>query len=108
MLCAQAWKPGSQHAGEKRGVAGLLLGRTMDCSPPGSSVHGTLQARVLEWGAIAFSGLSLSCRDQEGRRGSEEAVPGPSVFPSGDPGPRDCGATRAAVYGVTQSQTRLK
>jgi len=24
----------------------------MDCSPPGSSVHGTLQARVLEWGAI--------------------------------------------------------
>ena len=25
---AQAWKPGSQHAGEKRGVAGLLLGRT--------------------------------------------------------------------------------
>ena len=28
MLCAQAWKPGSQHAGEKRGVAGLLLGRT--------------------------------------------------------------------------------
>ena len=26
-LCAQAWKPGSQHAGEKRGVAGLLLGR---------------------------------------------------------------------------------
>ena len=27
----------------------------MDCSPPGSSVHGTCQARVLEWGAIAFS-----------------------------------------------------
>jgi len=27
----------------------------MDCCPPGSSVHGTLQARVLEWGAIAFS-----------------------------------------------------
>ena len=26
--CAQAWKPSSQHAGEKRGVAGLLLGRT--------------------------------------------------------------------------------
>ena len=30
----------------------------MDCSPPGSSVHGILQARVLEWGAIAFSELS--------------------------------------------------
>ena len=34
-------------------------------------------------------GNRLSCRDQEGRRGSEEAVPGPSVFPSGDPGVSD-------------------
>ena len=31
----------------------------MDCSPPGSSVHGIFQARVLEWGAIAFSGPRL-------------------------------------------------
>ena len=30
----------------------------MDCSLPGSSVHGIFQARVLEWGAIAFSGLN--------------------------------------------------
>ena len=30
----------------------------MDCSLPGSSVHGIFQARVLEWGAIAFSGYS--------------------------------------------------
>ena len=28
----------------------------MDCTPPGSSVHGIFQARVLEWGVIAFSG----------------------------------------------------
>ena len=27
----------------------------MGCSPPGSSIHGIFQARVLEWGAIAFS-----------------------------------------------------
>ena len=27
----------------------------LDCSPPGSSVHGVLQARILEWGAISFS-----------------------------------------------------
>ena len=27
----------------------------MDCNLPGSSVHGIFQARVLEWGAIAFS-----------------------------------------------------
>ena len=31
------------------------LRNPMDCSLPGSSVHGILQARVLEWGAIAFS-----------------------------------------------------
>ena len=28
----------------------------IDVSPPGSSVHGIFQARILEWGAIAFSG----------------------------------------------------
>ena len=33
----------------------LTLCNPMDCSPPGSSVHGIFQARVLEWGAIAFS-----------------------------------------------------
>ena len=32
----------------------------MDCSPPGSSTHGIFQARVLEWGAIAFSFPSLT------------------------------------------------
>ena len=32
-----------------------ILSNPMDCSPPGSSVHGIFQARVLEWGAIAFS-----------------------------------------------------
>ena len=31
------------------------LSDPMDCSPPGSSVHEIFQARVLEWGAIAFS-----------------------------------------------------
>ena len=33
------------------------LSDPMDCSPPDSSVHGISQARVLEWGAIAFSDL---------------------------------------------------
>ena len=33
----------------------LTLSDPMDCSLPGSSVHGSFQARVLEWGAIAFS-----------------------------------------------------
>ena len=33
----------------------LILINAMDCSLPGSSIHGIFQARVLEWGAIAFS-----------------------------------------------------
>ena len=33
----------------------LTLHDLMDCSPPGSSVHGIFQAKVLEWGDIAFS-----------------------------------------------------
>ena len=32
----------------------LTLCKPMDCSPPGSSVHGALQARILEWVAISF------------------------------------------------------
>ena len=33
----------------------LTLCDPMDCSPPGSSVHGILQSRILEWVAIPFS-----------------------------------------------------
>ena len=54
----------------------LTLSDPMDCSAPGSSVHGIFQARVLEWGAIAFSernpgthifnhfAIKLPCRPQ--------------------------------------------
>ena len=36
----------------------------MDCSPPGSSIHGILQARILEWVAISSSRGSSQHRDQ--------------------------------------------
>ena len=36
----------------------------MDCSPPGSSVHGISQARILEWAAISFSRGSSPPKDQ--------------------------------------------
>ena len=36
------------------------LSDPMDCSPPGSSIHGIFQARVLEWAAITFSDLRAS------------------------------------------------
>ena len=38
------------------------LRNPMDCSLPGSSVHGIFQARVLEWGAIAFSNWFINCQ----------------------------------------------
>ena len=37
------------------------LSDPMDCSLPGSSIHGIFQAKVLEWGAIAFSELKCEC-----------------------------------------------
>ena len=40
------------------------LCNTMDCSPPGSSVHGTLQARILEWVAMPSSRGSSWPRDR--------------------------------------------
>ena len=42
----------------------LTLCDPMDCSPPGSFVHGILQARILEWVAILFSRASSLPRDQ--------------------------------------------
>ena len=49
----------SEKGKESRSVTQscLTLIDPMDCSPPGSSIHVIFQARVLEWGAIAFSGL---------------------------------------------------
>ena len=38
------------------------LSDPMNFSLPGSSVHGIFQARVLEWGAVAFSGMSGYCK----------------------------------------------
>ena len=42
----------------------LTLCGPMDCSPPGSSVHGISQGRILEWVAISYSRASSWARDQ--------------------------------------------
>ena len=80
--CDEAPTPGSSEC-DLVWTQGLYRGETesdviqscptlcnpIDCSPPGSSVHGILQARVLEWGAIAFS-----------RPGSPKSYPGLSII----------------------------
>ena len=64
------------------------LSNLMDCSLPGSSVHGIFQARVLEWGAIAFSAMDMRLSK------FQELV-------------KDREAWRAAVQRVAKSQTQL-
>ena len=54
--------PGSGGGGVTQSC--LTLCDPMDCSPPGSSIHGIFQARILEWAAISFSRGSSRPRDQ--------------------------------------------
>ena len=62
------------------------LCRPMDCSPPGSSVHGILQARILEWLAIPLSRGSSQTRDRSqvsciaGRFSTVWATRNPSIM----------------------------
>ena len=53
----------SERESEVAQLCPTLCGR-MDCSLPGSSIHGFLQARVLEWVAISFSRGSSLPRDR--------------------------------------------
>ena len=65
------------------------LSDPMDCSPPGSSIHGIFQARVLEWGAIAFSQPELLPHKHSPPQTWVLALPGPFHLGSrGCPGPR--------------------
>ena len=47
-----------------KSLSHVQLCKPMDCSPPGSSIHGILQARILAWVAIFFSRGSSWHRDQ--------------------------------------------
>ena len=59
-----------------------ILSDLMDCSLPGSSIHGIFQARVLEWGTIAngigdpISSTEIETRDtwSQGERGKWDAL----------------------------------
>ena len=67
---------------------GLILNYPMNCCPPGSSLHGILQARILEWVDIPFSRRSSRPRDwprvpslaQSLNFDPQDFFPGPSAF----------------------------
>ena len=52
------------------------LSNPMDCSPPGSSVHGIFQARVLEWGARVSEAAELLSETAHGHSGATEGQGG--------------------------------
>ena len=65
----------------------------MDCSLPGSSVHGIFQAKVLEWGAIAFSIIH--------RLKSENEVTQSCLTASNS---MDCSLPGSSVHGIFQAR----
>ena len=109
------------------------LSDPMDCSPPGSSVHGIFQARVLEWGAIAFSYIYVYIHthththiymgfpgDSDGKKSACNAgglcsIPGLGRSPGGEHGnpfqysylenPRGQRAWRATVHELSKCWT---
>ena len=71
----------------------LTLSNPTDCSLPGSSIHGIFQARVLEWGAIAFSATGNGNGSLLRSKLRQLAM--------------DREAWGAAIHGVLKSQTQL-
>ena len=65
----------------------------VDCSLPGSSVHGILQARVLEWGAITFSGYKFEVK------WSEVAQSCPTLC-----NPMECSLPGSSIHGIFQAR----
>ena len=55
----------------------------MDCSLPGSSIHGIFQARVLEWGGIALSGEALYSQQNQDRELTKAQIMN-SLLPNSD------------------------
>ena len=74
------------------------LSDPMDCSLPGSSVCGIFQARVLEWGAIAFSDLNIvkAIYDSESESEFAQSCPTPCD-------PTDCSLPGSSVHGIFQA-----
>ena len=52
---SSAWNVKTESESERLLKSCQTLSDPMDCNPPGSSVHGILQARILEWVAVSYS-----------------------------------------------------
>ena len=85
----------------------------MNCSPPGASVHGILQARILEWIVISFSRGSFQPRDQirvshiVGRFFTMFNIGGVLLVAQLCPtpyNPVDCSLPGASVHGILQAR----
>ena len=62
----------------------LTLSNPMDCSLPGSSIYGIFQARVLEWGAVAFSTGPITSWQIDGETVSDFIFGGSKIAVDGD------------------------
>ena len=99
------WRSGKESESEVAQSC-PTLSNPVDCSPPGSSIRGILQSRILKPRATA--------RDS----GATGSIPGLGRFPGGGHGnllqysllenPMDRGAWQVADHGVTKSRTQLK
>ena len=86
----------------------LTLSDPVDCSLPGSSVQGIFQARVLEWGAIAFSGIYIHTYTNSLYlyTHTEKAMTTHSSTLAWE-SPMERAAWWAAVHGVAEGRTQL-
>ena len=78
------------------------LSDPMDCSLPGSSIHGIFQARVLEWGAIAFSEEHWSGLQFPSPMHKSESEVAQSCPTLSDP--MDCSLPGSSVHGIFQAR----